>query len=460
MMRRVKSMPDLRLSSKEVLVNPADRIGSNDFWSFMRFAFKETGIGGILPRIRGTAPCERERMFHFKDVALELFRTLALGWVLCLDAFLFLFTFLPLRICFSGILASFLKPAGKWMDNHRKHMQIRDKADFLRLVLILMTIFLLSVSLDMSKTYHWIRGQSTFKLYVIFNILQVLEKLCTSFGEDILLAFFSNCISVDVKLSLTSKVYYLGQSLLDFIICLTYTWIHCYVILLHIVSLNVSINSKDSSLVALLVSNNFVEVKGSAFKRYSDENLFQIVASDAVELFNYSVYIVVILIRNQKFMQGAGENMMQWVLSGLWSVSLIFIMEIIVDWIKHSFITKFNLISPSIYTKFRSIFYMDSILFRSGSGRTKSGIKLLYYLDRSDAISRRLGFVPVPLGCVMVYSILQTYKSHLASLSWCKNVIIYQMMKFSLLFMSLCLFKVFLSISLLGGSIKAIYSRG
>jgi hypothetical protein len=41
-------------------------------------------------------------------------------------------------------------------------------------------------------------------------------------------------------------------------------------------SLNVAINSFDQSLLTLLVSNQFVEIKGSVFKKFEKDNLFQI----------------------------------------------------------------------------------------------------------------------------------------------------------------------------------------
>lgn len=42
------------------------------------------------------------------------------------------------------------------------------------------------------------------------------------------------------------------------------------------ISLNVAINSYDHALLTLLVSNQFVEIKGSVFKKFEKDNLFQI----------------------------------------------------------------------------------------------------------------------------------------------------------------------------------------
>lgn len=45
--------------------------------------------------------------------------------------------------------------------------------------------------LEPSRIYHSIRGQAVLKLYVIFNCLEVFDKLCCSVGNDILDALFS-----------------------------------------------------------------------------------------------------------------------------------------------------------------------------------------------------------------------------------------------------------------------------
>jgi hypothetical protein len=43
-----------------------------------------------------------------------------------------------------------------------------------------------------------------------------------------------------------------------------------------LISLNVAVNSYDHALLTLLMSNQFVEIKGSVFKKFEKDNLFQI----------------------------------------------------------------------------------------------------------------------------------------------------------------------------------------
>jgi hypothetical protein len=46
--------------------------------------------------------------------------------------------------------------------------------------------------IDISLIYHVIRGQGTIKLYVVYNVLEIFDKLCQSFGEDVLQVLFNS----------------------------------------------------------------------------------------------------------------------------------------------------------------------------------------------------------------------------------------------------------------------------
>ena len=63
-------------------------------------------------------------------------------------------------------------------------------------------------------------------------------------------------------------------------------------------------------LITLLISNNFVELKGSVFKKCERENLFQVATADIVERFQLSVYLSLVALQFlfvQKVEASAGE---------------------------------------------------------------------------------------------------------------------------------------------------------
>jgi len=51
---------------------------------------------------------------------------------------------------------------------------------------------------------------------------------------------------------------------------------HALIMVYQLIALNVAINSYDHALLTLLVSNQFVEIKGSVFKKFEKDSLFQI----------------------------------------------------------------------------------------------------------------------------------------------------------------------------------------
>jgi hypothetical protein len=73
---------------------------------------------------------------------------------------------------------------------------------------------------------------------------------------------------------------------------------HALVMVYQLISLNVAVNSYDHALLTLLVSNQFVEIKGSVFKKFEKDNLFQITCADIVERFTLALMLTVVAFRN------------------------------------------------------------------------------------------------------------------------------------------------------------------
>ena len=73
---------------------------------------------------------------------------------------------------------------------------------------------------------------------------------------------------------------------------------HTLVMVYQLISLNVAVNSYDHALLTLLVSNQFVEIKGSVFKKFEKDNLFQITCADIVERFTLALMLTVVAFRN------------------------------------------------------------------------------------------------------------------------------------------------------------------
>jgi len=309
--------------------------------------------------------------------------------------------------------------------------------------------------IDVSRLYHFVRGQNIVKLYLIYNLMENFDKLCSAFGHDVLDSLFAENI---IKKSNKGSRF---PVIVHFVVALLYLVLHTVVLFYLVVSLNVAINSYNNALLSFLISNQFGEIKSAVFKRFERENLFQLTCADIVERFQMLVFLVIITGRNFLELTGTGaetlshfytlfsksilspasfssaipklnvlstfqtsnfpelfEKIVNLIVSRftdflnsptyqllavlITPVVVIYGSEMFVDYLKHTFITKFNQIKPSVYTKYR-----DS-LCKDFAGTKKFSDNQI--LDRSGYVSRRIGFVTLPLACLTIRIIMQTLK--------------------------------------------------
>jgi len=216
----------------------------------------------------------------------------------------------------------------------------------------------------------------------------------------------------DSHLPPTSTLFRIGY----FAVALIYVLVHSVLIFIKVIALNVAVNSKSYALITLLISTNFMEIKGSVFKSYKEETLFQTTCSgehfythslnsaqlflyfhtrksliavlDILERFQLLAYVFLISVNNFRMEFWSFDiNVLP---SILYVLMIIWGTEHLVDWTKHAFVIKFNRISPNVYSKYRYILASDV------SDTRKEG-----YLLSIQNVCRRLGFVPLPFCCLV-----------------------------------------------------------
>ena len=413
-----------------------------------------------------------DRISNFLSVPLQIESLMFTGYLVCLDAFVYIFTLLPIRILLALLSLVQHLAAGNRMFGA---LTCSQRTDIVKGALIVCASYMLTF-IDASQLYHSIRGQATIKLYVIFNVLEVIgalteicDKLCSAFGQDILSTLFSSNLMTYQNLHLGAAVKRRLTRFTLFLVALLYVCTHCIVLFYQVMCLNVAVNSYNNALFTLLLSNQFVEIKGSVFKRFEKVNLFQLSCSgimllilDIVERFQLSVFLIITTLRNILQVLGVlgltrfGSYLVESIIrlgytvrasfadvkifyNGLKIVAdplqllitmkyflssdgmriayiiflppvLVFITEVLVDWLKHAFITKFNGIPATVYTQFRDSFYRDLSRRSSNSDedvepedfamrRTPSSIERV---DKSPFLAKRIGFVSIPLACLVI----------------------------------------------------------
>lgn len=91
---------------------------------------------------------------------------------------------------------------------------------------------------------------------MLFNIVNVLDRLCSMFGGDL----FASAIETRASRSAT-------RAACDVALCIAYAVVHVAVIYAQVVTLNVAVNSDQAELIVILTSSNFSELKGSVLKK-------------------------------------------------------------------------------------------------------------------------------------------------------------------------------------------------
>ena len=292
------------------------------------------------------------------------------------------------------------------------------KADILKGLLIIISCIIL-MYFDASRMYHGIRGQAAIKLYVIYNVLEVCDRLFSALGQDILECLFSK-ESLERKPNGRSKVW---RPFWLFILALCYNLVHATALFYQVITLNVAVNSYSNALLTLLMSNQFVEIKSTVFKKFEKDNLFQLTCADVVERFQLWLMLIIIASRNiietGGLSIGNGESSAssssalggfsilpksftmfpEWTGQIMGPFFLVLGSEMLVDWIKHAYITKFNNIKPAIYGRFLDVLAKD------------------YYSNAfaDPNLTRRLGLPVIPLACLFIRASVQTYHMFLAT---------------------------------------------
>jgi transmembrane anterior posterior transformation protein 1 len=420
----------------------------------------DSGMNEELDDACSIAP-KRRGIYNLVQVPTRLERLIWLCICICTDEFLFLFTLLPIR-CAAGVVrimissigfvarslasrfraASALRSAGT-QRVRRDQSRVTAIIDLMHLSILAFTTLVLSF-FDISWVYHSIRGQSFIKLYVVFNVMEIFDRLCCSFGVDILdslgwttasaVNFFgggrvpsssATRAPSDAGVAVLRARAFRGISLLtrvilDYAFTLVYVCIHASLLLAWVVTLNVAINTQNNALLTLLVSNNFVELKGAVFKSYKVQNLFQIACSDAVERFQLTVFLCVMLI----YAEGDFRVVVTWF--------VIFLCEVVVDWIKHAFVTKFNRIPHRAYQQFSMVICRDIV-----QGNKYSAVRSI----GGSGVAKRVGFVSLPLAALSLRMALHGLSRMPAFVSL-------------LIFLIMLTIKVSLSVGLLGHAIR------
>ncbi|KAF5450303.1 hypothetical protein F2P56_030668 [Juglans regia] len=308
------------------------------------------------------------------------------GFFVCVDSFLSLLTVMPTRILITlwRLLCT----------RQFKMPSAAELSDFGCLLIMACGVTLLQQT-DISLIYHMIRGQGTIKLYVVYNVLEIFDKLSQNFNGDVLQTLFNSADGL-ASCPPGNMRFWLWRFLFDLALATAASIVHSFILLAQAITLSTVIVAHNNALLALLVSNNFAEIKSNVFKRLSKDNIHSLVYFDSVERFHISAFMLFVLAQN--ILEAEGP----WFESFVFNALMVFICEMAIDIIKHSFIAKFNDIKPIAYSEF-----LEDLCKQT--------------LDiQNEGAKKNLTFVPLAPACVVIRVLTPVYAAYLpySPLQW------------------------------------------
>ncbi|XP_015111749.1 protein TAPT1 homolog [Diachasma alloeum] len=354
--------------------------------SIFEFVKTELTRGYQLEHDEERFSARREKIYSFMKIPREVEKFMSYGFFQCADSFLFVYTFLPLRFLMAlwAIISRPLKHCLRGKKGARKKeepfLRPAEVCDLLKGVVVV-GCWAATSKVDTSMMYHLVKSQSVIKLYIFYNILEVGDRLFSAFGQDTIDALLWTATEPRSR-SQSRHRQHLG-TFPHLLFALTYVLLHSILVLFQATTLNVAINSSNKALLTIMMSNNFVELKGSVFKKFDKNNLFQLACADVRERFHLTMLLLAVSLQTMKEYAWKADRLA--VL--LPDCILLIVAEILVDWVKHAFITRFNELRSTVYRD-----YTVSLAYDMAQTRQETA-----FSDPSDLVARRMGFIPLPL---------------------------------------------------------------
>ncbi|XP_049872451.1 protein TAPT1 homolog [Pectinophora gossypiella] len=391
---RFKPLTNVQHSSGDVVDTKSSKDIKNGDKSASLFAFLHIELtrGYLLEHDEERFSARREKVYSFIKIPQELEKFMAYGFFQCADSLLFVYTFLPLRFImafWSFFTRLFRRCFGIYSHPRKNVLKPAETCDVLK-GFILLVCSILMCYIDTNMMYHLVKSQSVMKLYIFYNMLEVGDRLFSAFGQDTIDALFWTATEPRDR-----RREHLGV-IPHLLFAMTYVFLHSLLVLFQATTLNVAFNSNNKSLLIIMMSNNFVELKGSVFKKFDKNNLFQVSCSDVRERLHLSVLLFIVVLQTMKEFTWREERF--WILAP--DCVLVLTFEVIIDWVKHAFITRFNEIPYGVYRE-----YTVSLAYDVAQTRQKYA-----FSDHSDLVARRMGFIPLPLGVVITRVLVHAVK--------------------------------------------------
>jgi len=274
--------------------------------------------------------------FLFVPYTLE--SLISYGIFVCLDSLLFVFTALPIR---AAIALYHLLLRGR-------KLHALQKVDVLKTISLVLGYLFLRL-IDIPSLSQFMVKESLLKIKYLITLLVVMDKLMSSYGKNIMGSLFW---AINQPAHKVKHGYYW-----HFILSIIYMNMHAAFLLGYIAVMDVAMEGEGMALLSLLILIQYAEMKSAVLKEITEEKLWIICYNDIVERFQLLVSLVLLFFYNiskhhiNSFWDEDWLTASEWMSPLLFTLFIIYLSELTVDWLKHTSIINFTDLGPRIYTK-------------------------------------------------------------------------------------------------------------
>eukprot|EP00727_Mastigamoeba_balamuthi_P011958 m51a1_g7385 hypothetical protein (443) ;mRNA; f:115560-117608 len=300
-------------------------------------------------------------------------RLVAFGMLVCADSFVFLVAMLPLRALLA--LASLAKSLAT---GRRPLLRYLSEVDLARVALMLVGLAAVW-AIDVRRLSDYVRI-SEIKLKMVWMALEFLDKAMTKWGESII-----GALLWALRAKASERKWPVWWHMW---VAAVYMVLHPLLLLVHVSVLNLAVSGHKTAFFSLVVLVQFAELKSFGLKNTDGEKLSNMCYEDICERFELLILVSILFVANAL----PGLNPPQGMRYLLTLLAILYLSELVIDWLKHAAICNTNQYTPGIYlTRLKVL--SDAVCSSDGAGALS---------DSSLALSRRIGFWPLPIGVVVL----------------------------------------------------------
>ncbi|GIQ84969.1 membrane protein,Tapt1/CMV receptor, partial [Kipferlia bialata] len=251
---------------------------------------------------------QRAAFYSMLRTPFALSSTVTFGMLMCFDCVLYWFTVFPLR-CLVSVLS--------FLTGHPVTPGVI--ADASRLVMLSGAMLLLVTKFSLAFCYHWVKQQSYIKLYTLYSMVDLVDTPVSALGVDLGAALLVSAAELSCALSPSTPATqsdeddtssdvpsmsvcaippskaqkrrartarYKRQAkawlglLIDVVFGTIHTVLHTMLLVVQLMTLFMTVSSNDYSLVTLMVSVKFKEIKKIIISRVHPKALFTTTLQD------------------------------------------------------------------------------------------------------------------------------------------------------------------------------------